>query len=50
MSLDDLPAGNLMLAKVDDWDQLAQVGELIVRAETSGELTRRMVTDLGRSG
>ena len=39
-----------MLANVDDWDQLAQVGELIVRAETSGELTRRMVTDLGRSG
>ena len=38
-----------MLAKVDDWDRLAQAGELIVRAETSGELTRRMVTDLGRS-
>ena len=35
------------LTNIDDWDQLAQAGELIFRAKTGAELTRRMATDLG---
>ena len=39
----------MMLANVDDWDQLAQAGEFIFRAQTSTELMRRMAVEVGPS-
>ena len=35
------------LANIDDWDLLAHAGEIIVRAETSRELTLRMAKEMG---
>ena len=37
------------LANIDDWDLLAHAGEIIVRAETSRELTLRMAKEMGPS-
>ena len=37
------------LANIDDWELLAHAGEIIVRAETSRELTLRMAKEMGPS-
>ena len=37
------------LADIDDWEQLAEAGEIIVRAETSRDLTRRMAKEMAAS-
>ena len=39
----------VMIANVDDWDQLAQAGEFIIGAQTSTELMHRMAVEVGPS-